>query len=58
VTERRKLKKRENLIKNAWKHGILGIELPGDDKESMFYKDPMKEKNNKEKLRINQKRIT
>lgn len=31
------IKKRNRIIQNGWRDGILGVELPGDDSSSYFY---------------------
>jgi hypothetical protein len=31
------IKKRNRIIQNGWRDGILGVELPGDDQVSYFY---------------------
>jgi hypothetical protein len=31
------IKKRNRLIQNGWRDGILGVELPGDEEASYFY---------------------
>jgi hypothetical protein len=31
------IKKRNRIIQNGWRDGILGVELPGDEEASYFY---------------------
>jgi hypothetical protein len=31
------IKKRNRIIQNGWRDGIVGVERPGDDPSSYFY---------------------
>jgi hypothetical protein len=39
ILQNRILKKRDRLIKNGWRNGIAGIEIPGEDIDSIFFKE-------------------
>jgi hypothetical protein len=57
IGQNRLFKKRERIIKNGWRHGILVIELPGDHFDSIYFNDPNREKKQKEKIKQTQKRM-
>lgn len=37
--------KRDRIIKNGWRHGIVGVEDPDSSNPSVFYKDTLEKKN-------------
>ena len=48
--------KQEKVLKHGWKHGVLGIELPGEFEDSMLYDVRERDARKRDQRKIQQRR--